>query len=122
MSHDYDQLKTYPEEFVHLDKSSTEVKPEAATVPSQTPIPQAAKPELDQPTHSQLVELIPPLVVKSDAGIRNSGKKTIVEAVKLTQSGIVFPAGYVLFQETMQIILKHLKIVVKVMRLFCKGY
>jgi hypothetical protein len=105
MSYEYDQLKLYPEEFIQRDQLSTsEIKPDSEPVS-----PQTIKPDLDQPLPDKPIEPMPPLANKLDIGIQGSSKKTIVEAVKLTQSGVVLPAGYVMFQETMQIILKHLK-------------
>lgn len=105
ISYEYDQLKSYPEEFVKRDQvSSPEIKPDSEPVS-----PQTIKPDLDQPLPDKPIEPRPPLANKLDTGIQGSSKKTIVEAVKLTQSGVVLPAGYVMFQETMQIILKHLK-------------
>jgi hypothetical protein len=85
MSYDYNDLKTYPSEFIRSD------------TPPIAPVRSEPKAEL---SNSESKPEDKPEIVKS---------KSLAEAVKLTQSGLVLPAGYVMFLETMQIILKHLK-------------
>jgi hypothetical protein len=88
MSYDYNDLKTYPSEFIRSDN------PPIAPVRSEpnTALAQESKPES-----------------KSLNTTETPKNKTLAEAVKLTQGGVVLPAGYVMFLETMQIILKNLK-------------
>jgi hypothetical protein len=86
MAYDYNDLKTYPNEFV----GGKSIAPEILISSAETPEPSPPQPQQ---------EPVPAL----------SKSKTLAEAVKLTQSGMVLPPGYLMFQETMQTVLKHLK-------------
>ncbi len=101
MSYDYKDLKMYPDEFVRTatPPSSQENPDLAPPVAPPEPITPAQKPNLE------------PVFMNKPEPIKTPGQdiKAVAEVVKLTQSGMVLPAGYVMFQETMQIVLKHLK-------------
>jgi hypothetical protein len=99
MSYDYNDLKPYPDAFVTVTSSPKE-NPEV--VIAATPNPENTPSAIEPPPKP---EPIKPEPIKT--GSQNA--KAVADVVKLTQSGVVLPAGYVMFQETMQTILRHLK-------------